>query len=135
MREILFRGKGTTDGLWYEGDFSLGKDGRAYIRFWMTDVYTIKEVIPETVGQFIGFCDKKQKKVFEGDILEARLDELYPENVTYEKVMFQDAGFRIGIDGCMELLDVPGMLDEYEVVGNLWDSPELLKKVERGVRE
>lgn len=66
MREILFRGKRDDTGEWIYGYYKVGMSGR-------TTIYTLTEclheVIPETVGQYIGLVDKKDNKIFEGDIV------------------------------------------------------------------
>ena len=41
---------------------------------------------PETVGQFIGFCDKNNKPIYEGDIV------LY-QNSRYFKAVFKEGSF------------------------------------------
>ena len=68
-REILFRGKRKDNGEWVEGFYFENFD-KCYI---MSTKYLdnpitkfIFEVIPETVGQYIGLPDKKDKKIFEG---------------------------------------------------------------------
>lgn len=80
---------------------------------------TLFEVIPETVGQYTGFDDKNGKKVFEGDILKAEIwweqGGCYPHTET----RFIEATF-------------PNMyknhFEKFEVVGNIYDNPELLRR-------
>ena len=64
MREILFRGKRKDNGEWVEG-FYLVAAGIPFI-----STFGVREpipVVPETVGQFTGLCDKKGKKIWEGN--------------------------------------------------------------------
>lgn len=122
MREIIFRGKRLNDGEWVEGNFVKGCiDDFAYIvefgNKYLCRNYV--EVIPETVGQYTGFDDKNGKKVFEGDILKAEIwweqGGCYPHTET----RFIEATF-------------PNMyknhFEKFEVVGNIYDNPELLRR-------
>ena len=73
------------------------------------------EVIPETVGQFTGLCDKNGKKMFEGDIVKS-------PNGTQGVVEWQNAecAFLVNIgDDWQTMDDCP-----YEVVGNIYDNGE-----------
>lgn len=86
MREILFRGKCIGKGEWVYGLVVKTEKGNVFI------VNTAEEygcgiciqedanrknhqVIPETVGQYIGLTDKNGKKVFEGDIMAYERDD------------------------------------------------------------
>lgn len=141
MREILFKAKQIDNGEWIEGSLiDLDIDsGYCYIVqpykkasilpiiFLITD--RMKLVDPETLCQFTGLCDKNGNKIWENDILMAHLDESYPENVTYETVEWNVAGWV----GCetdsigRQYLDKFD-LEHYEVVGNIFDNPELLQE-------
>ncbi len=123
MREILFRGK-TSGNEWLYGNLSVIGD----CCFISEDMGFSKTVIPETVGQYTGLTDKNGKKIFEGDILESRYDEKYPNDFCHEVVIWHDNGWCIK-EGNYE----PDRLDEDQelkysiVVGNIHDNPELLK--------
>ena len=80
-REALFKGKRIDNGEWVEGgilqtenwasifvckDYQGGLNEAPY-----SDVEEY-EVIPKTVGQFIGRYDKNNKKIFENDIVKTK---------------------------------------------------------------
>lgn len=128
MREILFRGKHMhvcpenkhLDGTWVEGylaDENHINDGKCEFL-----------IDPGTVGQYTGFTDKNGQKIWEGDILEGHLDDKFPEDVTREKVIWHENGWKTEESRC----DDKAYLDEFdtenfEVVGNVFDNPELLE--------
>ena len=70
-----------------------------------------------------------QKLIFEHDILEARLDDLFPEDVTHVEVVWTGFCWALKEDqGCD-----PNVMDEidteiWEVVGNTIDNPEMLRE-------
>lgn len=135
MREILFKAKRIYDGKWIEGYYLRdqyyigGKD----IIFYRKDsdrftVYTDRIDI-ETLCQFTGLCDKNGNKIWENDILMAHFDEFYPEDVTYETVEWGIAGWvthEAGSAGRRYLDKFD--LENFEVVGNIFDNPELLQE-------
>lgn len=148
-REILFRGKRVSNGNWIEGYFVLLaiNEGLKYAIHTGTDEgrFILFEVIPDTVGQFTGLCDKNGKKIFEGDILKAT----YTEQRQYQGVSYQDEHSCVEEviynekSACFMLKimceDVPlyrplhnfgslANIKELEVIGNIYDNPELLEE-------
>ena len=115
MKEILFRGKRVDNGEWTEGYF-FKSWYKVFLLWGMTgDCPNMEEVVPETVGQFTGLCDKNGKKIFEGDIVES-------PHGTQGVVEWQNAecAFLVNIgDDWQTMDDCP-----YEVVGNIYDKEE-----------
>lgn len=141
MREILFKAKRVDNGEWIEGSLiDLDIDsGYCYIvppyrqastlpiGFLITD--GMKLVIPETICQFTGLCDKNGKRIWENDILMAHLDESYPEDTTYEAVEWGVAGWVAHEANSIDRQYLDEFDTEYfEVVGNIFDNPELLQE-------
>ena len=116
MREIIFRGKDVKEN-WHIG--LLSHIGNAWYISNQGCLTTAYEVIPSTIGQYTGFDDKNGKMVFEGDILKAEIwweqGGCYPHTET----RFIEATF-------------PNMyknhFEKFEVVGNIYDNPELLRR-------
>lgn len=131
MREILFKAKRIDNGEWVKGA----------VLFHDTDATTIFnqhmgdgslqgfEVNPSTICQCTGLKDKNGKKIWENDILMAHLDESYPEDTTYETVEWGVAGWvtHEANSTDREYLDKFD-LEHFEVVGNIFDNPELLQE-------
>ena len=115
MKEILFKGKRVDNGEWTEGYFFKSWD-KVFILWGMTgDCPNMEEVVPETVGQFTGLCDKNGRKIFEGDIVES-------PNGTQGFLEWQNAecAFLVNIgDDWQTMDDCP-----YEVIGNIYDNKE-----------
>lgn len=130
MREILFRGKGDTknsNGDWFEG-YLINYDGIYQI---LVGCRYRVIIIPETVGQYIGLTDRRGKRIFEGDVIKCDDELLVVEGSTafgFDFRYINDAeddayttAFDIGIS------DKNTHLTKAEVVGNIYDNPELLE--------
>lgn len=84
-------------------------------------------VIPETVGQYTELTDRNDKKIFEGDILSAHLDDAYPKDETLLEVVWQNNGW-YGKNKNVFFDDFDNGFEKYfEVIGNVHDNPELLQ--------
>lgn len=132
MREILFRGKREDNGEWIYGSYLEVENRKTKEKtcaiFEYYDDENDSEVLPDTVGQYIGLTDKNGKKIFDGDILESHYDSLYPDNSAIEKVMWYGCGWCIQQDDYEpDLLTEDDNLPYSEVIGNIHDNPELLK--------
>ena len=125
MREILFRCKRTDNGEWVQGYICrygwIGKEKDYIIPDYASALYTA-EIDPETVGQYTGLTDMNGRKIFEGDTVWNSYDEDYGK-VEWDNDM---AKFIITFPTfTVDFANVYG--EELEIVGNVYDNPELLK--------
>ena len=148
MKEILFRGKRKDNGEWIEGYFlQLHRSERAFIvpkQFVQRGILRMSgetppkiisiEVIPETVGQFTGLTDKNGKKIFEGDIVKEWSSHwktpLKTEINIYEVVCeYLGSLHLIRKTEYGENSTPLYRRSVVEVIGNIYDSPELLEEL------
>ena len=82
-------------------------------------------VNPETVGRFTGLFDKNCKEIFEKDILFGHAGEDFWEFVEFDEE--QAKWVRVDLNDCK--LDLSENVAELEIVGNIYENPELLEAV------
>lgn len=122
---FLFRGK-TISGNWVQGLLA-SKDDKWYISNKAGAPFAY-EIRPESICQCTGLKDKNGRLIFENDIMEAHIDEDFPEDVSRFKVEWNGKGWvenhPDGVD--REYLD-DFDTEHFKVVGNIFDNPELLE--------
>ena len=128
MREILFRSKRTDNGEWIEGYvYRISEKFNPFIMLKNRHSESY-QVFIETVGQYTGLTDKNGKKVFEGDIV--KWD--YPCNSKHFYQVKYVAGCACFTTSRIHNGDVIDCIfdndgNHCEVIGNIHDSPDLLK--------
>jgi hypothetical protein len=125
-REIKFRGKCTQTEEWIYGYyFHIPKPGNISQHFIQSGIKRFS-VIPETVGQYTGITDRKRKEIYERDIL--KYDG--GTKINLFEIQFMQARFKallIGRSDDGQILGY-GLWDESEVIGNIYENPELLSE-------
>lgn len=138
MREILFRGQVKDKDELIGKGFTIGGTVNP-ISKWVYGVpiprypdlflawsegngeYEEITAIPETIGQYTGLTDKNGTKIFEGDILHAALGNFVVR--WSESICSFVAGEKERMRPCMN----SGTMKCCEVIGNIFDNPELLE--------
>ena len=93
----------------------------------IVDLYgTETEVLCDTVGQFTGMKDKNGKEIYDGDIISfvdglKQVNGEWIDNEHIYSVEYSEAAFK-GVYGLSKCLDA------VEVIGNIYDNPELIKR-------
>lgn len=136
----ICKAKRKDNGGWIYGDLIIDQYGKYYIHpnvnaFSVNEYNLAKciqmiEVIPETVGQCTERKDKNGKLMFEGDVVNALFDFGMPIKSV---CAFRDGSFGLlakqhGVEHFHAFTSICNV--KYEVIGNIYDNPELLE-VER----
>ncbi len=128
MREILFRAKRIDNGEWIEGLPSYDINGNltefeVYRGFANCE---IADVDSETVCQWTGLTDKNNRKIFEGDICKIHSGPIDEEDGCFS-VEWDEGDARFALYGEGLTVDFGNYHGhECEVIGNIFDNPDLL---------
>jgi hypothetical protein len=123
MREIEFRGKRVDNGEWVIGFLSEAHTIKVLNSWYEPEAgcrHDEYNVIPGTVGQYIGIKDDEQIKLYEHDIVKMAVDD----TVVIGEIVYVGTGFFISDNHDLWEID-----HYYSLVklGNRFDNPELLK--------
>lgn len=158
MREIKFRGKPIkypirdvvnnelkmpfVYGGYYKDDCYGNKNGeKEYIIQFNSTGLGYNEFVrinPETIGQYTGLKDKSGKEIYEGDVIKdmQEIDSKYKGVVKFGErndSSCNEVGFYIDwIVGFGLRRDIGFWNDKVNVIGNIYDNPELLEEDDNG---
>ena len=133
MRTIKFKGKDVRTGEWHYGYFWVAPDETHFIKERIASThYADFQVIPGTVGQYIGFEDKNDKEIYEGDIQVSG-------GIIRGKSIPQEVKYGIWNCGCCGDIcgyDIDRSIDNedededntVEIIGNIHDNHDLIPK-------
>ena len=146
MREILFKAKRIDNGEWVEGDLIHSFDEEK--RFAISNLEGIFEVAEYTICQYTGLTDKNGNKIWENDIVVFKHEKFdfddglkpwertcLPNKKEYKRnyaVEFCNTPTHYGLrfrNGSIWFMvhRMTIVMHDVEVIGNIFDNPELLE--------
>jgi uncharacterized phage protein (TIGR01671 family) len=129
MREIEFRGKSYRTNKWVYGYFIKDDAGQSFIHAEGMIGKSSVAVNPKAVGQYTGLKDIAGGRIFEGDIV--KIDNGVDEEAIIGFVVYEYVSWQI--DCGPDFISLWRHLDELkecqsvEIIGDIYDAPELLK--------
>lgn len=124
MREILFRGKFGNE--WKYGFLSIEPKGLVIKEPYKNESSNVWHIDADTVGQYTGMVDKHGTKIFEGDIIDFS-DRSDGDGYGVVRYDAEETIFEFEYDNFCKDLGRRYWPEDVEVVGNIYDNPELLK--------
>lgn len=139
----LYKAKRVDNGQWVQGNLVYSEDSEDG---WETLIIPTREsnmftkggskgnlgfenwyrVDQDTICQCTGLKDKNGNLIWENDIMVAHLDEDYPEDETYIRILWHGSGFCSKEKGSEDMSPIDKFDQEhFEVCGNIFDNPEL----------
>ena len=122
-REIKFRGQQINTKKWVYG--YLYRNKGLYVICENIKYAEEESILLDTVGQYTGLDDKNGKEIYEGDIVKLDSNMLKITGiVTYHnnEAVFVLEDLHDEIEECLWY-----MQEDLEVIGNIYDNPELLR--------
>ena len=126
-REILFRGKRVGDGEWIEGYFLPGSERQSlhpciFVYLPETQSFECFDIDIDTLGEYTGLEDRSGTRIFEGDIVlcqnyHGKVQGIVDYNNSYFYLACSSGYSDEYLFNC----------SEFEVVGNIYDNPELMR--------
>ena len=148
MKTFKFRGKSKKDGTWAYGDYVVAQV--RHIKTWVKRPYILHIygnggmlyvcgrtlVLEDTVGQYTGINDNNGREIYEGDIIRFKYEDYSEYNINgyhaprevISEVKFEYGEYRLNGYPCRlgDCLDWADDECEFEVIGNIYDNPELI---------
>lgn len=143
-REIKFRGKMIPENEWIFGTilripappvcFGKSETDKYYIQFpdprympdWNMPYKMVQgEVNPNTIGQYTGLKDENGKEIYRGDIVQGLFADQEESEIKGQVIYSKGQASYIVIASNNDEWEL-GYLDNLEVIGNIYDNPELL---------
>ena len=153
MREIKFRGKKDNSRVWDFGNYAISKDGKSFLVNIGKDnigyIAYLEEVNKDTIGRYTGLKDKRDREIYEGDIIKfnEQIGEVVFENGTFgigfndyikwERLEwnYKDSQIDDNIlpvcynDHFISFAEIYSICDDFDdviVIGNIYDNKDLL---------
>lgn len=136
MREILFKAKRKDNGEWVEGYYRADTDLDIHFicgwNYYLSENGLEREpfeyeIDPDTLCQYTGLTDKNGKKIWENDICEMVYNGVvYVYVVVWDKTELDFKGTN-GKENYGRNFEYLGCCEEIEIIGNIFDNPELLE--------
>ena len=136
MRKIKFRGKLLYIEEWTYGSLIID-ESQKIVMIADNESGIASEVDKETVGQYTGLKDLNMQEIYEGDIVKVKLYKGEEEKYFIGKVEYFGSNFIVDADNNSEyhVYDLDGFgidyrynLEDCEVIGTIYDNPELLEE-------
>ena len=125
MSEKKFRGKRVNKvgvHIWAYGYYSRNRYGPV---IWVEDEYggwSDIPIIEGTQGQYTGLRDKNGKEIYEDDVVNAWFPSMPHHHTVRQEIMFVNGCFGCG-NFPLSVMDLAFL----EVIGNIYENPELLE--------
>jgi len=133
MNQILFHGKRVDTNEWVEGFYDelyVRPDNRFASYIHVLDAPASFEVIPESVGQYVRINDKNDTKIFEGCVLRGKESRCCACHTAWDHKT-SSVIIEVPINFVVRMTPSDLQLTLHyaqfcEVVGNIYDNPELV---------